>query len=256
MTQTPVSSTKRQISLSRTRWPRSRQEKTITILSSFSRRTSEHWSCPPTDFVHQQIEETDPTGRAMGRWHHHLPCSRTEELSRKERNAPLWWTSLRSAKKPPLRGEIISRSHDHITAGHPGIDKTKELVLQGSIKRRSLVLQEFWWPKMKKDVEAYVKGCKNLSTNKNQARKPRPLRYTQTQIPRGALDSYIRGHGHWITWLTWTRRNPHDRRPIFEKRSYQSHCNVWNSRPKDGAQILWDHVYAKHGMPPGRHIRP
>ncbi len=29
-----------------------------------------------------------------------------------------------------LRGEIITQSHDHITAGHPGIKKTKELVLQ------------------------------------------------------------------------------------------------------------------------------
>ncbi len=28
-----------------------------------------------------------------------------------------------------LRGEIISRSHDHITAKHPGIEKTKELIL-------------------------------------------------------------------------------------------------------------------------------
>ncbi len=29
-----------------------------------------------------------------------------------------------------LRGEIIAASHDHITAGHPGIEKTKELVLR------------------------------------------------------------------------------------------------------------------------------
>ncbi len=29
-----------------------------------------------------------------------------------------------------LRGEIITRSHNHITAGHPGIEKTKELILR------------------------------------------------------------------------------------------------------------------------------
>ncbi len=46
------------------------------------------------------------------------------------------------------QGEIIVRSHDHITAGHPGIEKTKELVLR-----------EYWWPKMKKDIEAYVCAC-------------------------------------------------------------------------------------------------
>ncbi len=28
-----------------------------------------------------------------------------------------------------LRGEIIAACHDHITVGHPGIEKTKELVL-------------------------------------------------------------------------------------------------------------------------------
>ncbi len=35
-----------------------------------------------------------------------------------------------------LRGEIIAVFHDHITAGHPGIEKTKELVLR-----------EYWWPR-------------------------------------------------------------------------------------------------------------
>ncbi len=47
-----------------------------------------------------------------------------------------------------LRGEIITQSHDHILVGHPRIEKTKELVLR-----------EYWWPRMKKDIEAYVKGC-------------------------------------------------------------------------------------------------
>ncbi len=47
-----------------------------------------------------------------------------------------------------LRGEIIAQSHDHITAGHPGIEKIKELVLQ-----------EYWWPKMKRDIEAYIHAC-------------------------------------------------------------------------------------------------
>ncbi len=51
-------------------------------------------------------------------------------------------------RKTSLQGKIISRSHDHITAGHPGIEKMKELILR-----------EFWWPKIKKDIEAYVKGC-------------------------------------------------------------------------------------------------
>ncbi len=64
-----------------------------------------------------------------------------------------------------LCGEIIVRSHDHITAGHPGIKKTKELVLR-----------EFWWLKMKKDIKAYVRACETCQCTKssNQA-KAAPL---------------------------------------------------------------------------------
>lgn len=47
-----------------------------------------------------------------------------------------------------LQGEIIACIHDHITAGHSGIEKMKELVLQ-----------DYWWLKMKRDVEKYVQGC-------------------------------------------------------------------------------------------------
>ncbi|SJL16482.1 uncharacterized protein ARMOST_20008 [Armillaria ostoyae] len=55
-----------------------------------------------------------------------------------------------------LRGNIIAQSHDHITAGHPGITKTWELVLR-----------EYWWPKMKKDVEIYVAGCEMCQRTKS-----------------------------------------------------------------------------------------
>ncbi len=55
-----------------------------------------------------------------------------------------------------LRGEIIAISHDHITAGHPGIEKTKELVLR-----------EYWWPKMKKDVENYIRACETCQRTKS-----------------------------------------------------------------------------------------
>ncbi|SJL18615.1 uncharacterized protein ARMOST_22212 [Armillaria ostoyae] len=68
-------------------------------------------------------------------------------------------------RHPALRGEIISQSHDHITAGHPGIAKTKEPVLC-----------EYWWPKMKKDIEAYVGGCETCQrTKSNTQAKAAPL---------------------------------------------------------------------------------
>ncbi|SJL06531.1 uncharacterized protein ARMOST_09872 [Armillaria ostoyae] len=64
-----------------------------------------------------------------------------------------------------LRGEIIAQSHDHIMAGHPGVAKTKELVLRG-----------YWWPKMKKDVETYVAGCEVCQRTKTSTQaKSAPL---------------------------------------------------------------------------------
>ncbi|KAL7281156.1 hypothetical protein ACG7TL_004464 [Trametes sanguinea] len=47
-----------------------------------------------------------------------------------------------------LRGRVIASHHDSITAGHPGRAKTQELI------QRS-----YWWPSIRRDVQAYVKGC-------------------------------------------------------------------------------------------------
>lgn len=55
-----------------------------------------------------------------------------------------------------LRGEIIAWSHNHITAGHPGVEKTKELILQ-----------EYWWPKIKKDIETYIHACETCQWTKS-----------------------------------------------------------------------------------------
>lgn len=43
---------------------------------------------------------------------------------------------------------IIASHHDSITAGHPGRAKTQELV-QCS----------YWWPSIRPNIQAYVKGC-------------------------------------------------------------------------------------------------
>ncbi len=56
-----------------------------------------------------------------------------------------------------LRGEIITMSHDHITAGHPGIEKTKELVLR-----------EYWWAQDEKRHRKLRPRMRNVPTNKNE----------------------------------------------------------------------------------------
>ena len=46
-----------------------------------------------------------------------------------------------------IRFELISRHHNDLLAGHFGIDKTKELIGR-----------KYYWPSLRKDVEAYIKG--------------------------------------------------------------------------------------------------
>ncbi len=72
-----------------------------------------------------------------------------------------------------LRGEIIAQFHDHISAGHPGIEKMKELVLR-----------EYWWLKMKKTVEAYVKGCEVCQCTKSST-QPKAAPLNLNTIPEG-----------------------------------------------------------------------
>ena len=47
-----------------------------------------------------------------------------------------------------IRTKLIGRHHDDPLAGHFGIDKTRELIGR-----------KYYWPSLRKDVEAYVKGC-------------------------------------------------------------------------------------------------
>ena len=55
-----------------------------------------------------------------------------------------------------LRKEILEHFHDHLLAGHPGIDRTRLAV-------RSL----FWWPRMDADIESFVKSCVQCAKGKN-----------------------------------------------------------------------------------------
>ncbi len=101
---------------------------------------------PTTDFTHQQIKEVTQQEEL---WDAGIATSLAHDRGISKEDGLLHYDGhVYVPRKASLRGEIISRSHDHITAGHPGIEKTKELILH-----------KFWWPKIKKDVKAYVKGC-------------------------------------------------------------------------------------------------
>ncbi len=47
-----------------------------------------------------------------------------------------------------VRTELISKYHDDPLAGHFGIDK-----------RRELIARKYYWPILRRNVEAYVTSC-------------------------------------------------------------------------------------------------
>ena len=68
-----------------------------------------------------------------------------------ERTPDELWTfegRLYVPREPTLREKVIHDHHDSPLAGHPGNEKTLELVLR-----------DYWWPSVKYDVRKYVEGC-------------------------------------------------------------------------------------------------
>ena len=60
-----------------------------------------------------------------------------------------------------IQTELISRYHDDPLAGYFSIDKTKDLVGR-----------KYYWPSLRKDIEAYVKGCDVCLGSKAVKHKP------------------------------------------------------------------------------------
>src|SRR6266851_7381954 len=62
-----------------------------------------------------------------------------------------------------LRRGILHHFHSSITAGHPGITKTIQLIQP-----------YYWWPQMKDFVTNYIKGCSTCLMNKINTHPMRP----------------------------------------------------------------------------------
>ncbi|SJL03594.1 uncharacterized protein ARMOST_06951 [Armillaria ostoyae] len=114
----------------------------ITVLSP------EHFRALIMPMTNETQEKVRTVTRQKELWDKGIAASLEHERGISEKNGILYYDNhVYIPHHTPLRGEIITQSHDHITAGHPGIAKTRELILQ-----------EYWWPKMKKDVETYIAG--------------------------------------------------------------------------------------------------
>ncbi len=120
-------------------------------------------------------------------------------------------------------------------AGHPGVAKTKELVLR-----------EYWWPKMKRDVEEYMHACETCQHTKASTQAKRaPLHPNEisdcpwTHISVDMVTGLPKCQGYDAILIIVDR---------FSKEIIPVRCSTELSS-EGWAKILCNQVYAKHGMP-------
>ncbi len=188
---------------------------------------------PTTNEVHTKVEEAT---RQEELWDEGIKTSLSHERGVSREGGLLKYDGrVYVPRKHSLRGEIIAQFHDHVAAGHPGIEKTKELVLR-----------EYWWPKLKKTVEAYVKGCEVCQRTKSST-QPKAAPLHPNAVPDGP---WTHISVDMVTGLPTS--NGCDALLVivdrFSKAIIPVACNVELSA-EGWARILRDHVYAKHGMP-------
>ncbi len=188
---------------------------------------------PTTDEIMQRIEEATWQEEL---WDEGIAASLSHERGVTQQGGLLHYDGhVYVPRKNSLWGEIITQCHDHVLAGHPGIEKTKELVLQ-----------KYWWPKIKRTIDMYVKGCEVCQRTKTSTQlKAAPL--YPNAIPMG-LWTHISvdmitglptsgGHDALLVIVNW-----------FSKAIIPVACNIELSA-KGWAQILRDQVYTWHSMP-------
>ncbi|SJL11310.1 uncharacterized protein ARMOST_14713 [Armillaria ostoyae] len=188
---------------------------------------------PTASETHERVRTAT---RQKELWDKGIATSLEHERGITEKDGILYYDNrIYVPRHSSLRGEIIAQSHDHITAGHPGIAKTRELVQR-----------EYWWPKIQKDVEAYVKGCETCQrTKSNTQAKSAPLHPNAiptepwTHISVDMVTGLPDSNGHDALLVVVDR---------FSKAIILVPCNVELSA-EGWARILRDHVYARHGMP-------
>ncbi|SJL06853.1 uncharacterized protein ARMOST_10195 [Armillaria ostoyae] len=202
----------------------------ITVLSP------EHFRAMIMPTASETHERVRTATRQKELWDKGIAASLEHERGITEKDGILYYDNrVYVPRHSSLRGEIIAQSHDHITAGHPGIAKTRELIQR-----------EYWWPKIQKDVEAYVKGCETCQrTKSNTQAKTAPLHPNAiptepwTHISVDMVTGLPDSNGHDALLVIVDR---------FSKAIILVPCNVELSAA-GWARILRDHVYAHHGMP-------
>ena len=135
-----------------------------------------------------------------------------------------------------IRRDILHELHDSQYAGHPGMERT-----------RQAIARLFWWPTLRPDVEAYVRGCMVCQRDKGRSGK-KLGKLLPLAVPGGAWESVSldfvgplpetsRGHNMILTVV--------DR---FSKMARFLPCRSdWNT--EQVARLYVDRVFSMHGCP-------
>ena len=84
-----------------------------------------------------------------------------EDWEEQEDGMIVWQDLIYVPRNKKLQEDIIKAHHDAPTSGHPGREKTRELITRN-----------YWWPRMMWDIKSYVKGCDKCQRTKAHRNKP------------------------------------------------------------------------------------
>jgi transposase InsO family protein len=136
----------------------------------------------------------------------------------------------------PLIGKILESEHDSKVAGHFGQDKTIELI------RRN-----FWWPKMEKDIIAYIQSCPDCQKDKSRRHRHygllSPLELPHAPWQSIAMDFIVDlpvSEGCDQLWVVIDR---------FTKMAHLIPLPVNHKKAEDLARIFAREIWRLHGLP-------
>ena len=135
-----------------------------------------------------------------------------------------------------FRRQILIKSHDSPSAGHPGIQKTY-----------ALVKRQFYWPSLFKDVQDFVLQCKKCQVNKHERLKVGGLLHP-LDIPKGKWESISMD---FIIGLPQTNRGNDSVWVVVDKLTKMVKFIPTKKTVKtpELARLFIEHLYKLYGLP-------
>ncbi len=115
--------------------------------------------CQFWDTLRSDLAAEDPCTASIGGMRMRLPelqDDNKEAIKLRSEGLPEGWENIEQVfhyqgflyVPKVIRSKLISRHHNNPLASHFGIKKTRELIAR-----------KYYWPTLRQDVEAYIKGC-------------------------------------------------------------------------------------------------